>query len=168
MDHDLRIMHAMTKLAPATMADIQVLLRLMEDFNAIYDYPFDRREREALLHTFLGDPGLGRVWMVHRNDAVAGYIILAFGFSFEHGGRDAFIDELHLEAGHRGQGVGSKVLSEVIRVACDLGIRTLHLEVEEHNVAGHHLYHRQGFQFQGRRLLSRALHATNVLPSDHP
>ncbi|MBL7962567.1 MAG: GNAT family N-acetyltransferase [Flavobacteriales bacterium] len=146
-----------TTLVPATTDDIPALLKFMEAFNAIDGYPFDAHERERIARTLLGDTGLGRVWMVDRQGTIAGYLVLAFGFSFEYGGRDAFIDEFHLEPEHRGKGVGTHVMAEVARLARELGVRTLHLEVEEHNLAGLRLYKRQGFEFRGRRLLSRPL-----------
>jgi GNAT superfamily N-acetyltransferase len=37
-----------------------------------------------------------------------GYIVLAFGFSFETGGRNAFIDELYVAPEHRGKGIARR------------------------------------------------------------
>jgi ribosomal protein S18 acetylase RimI-like enzyme len=129
----------------------------MSDFNALYDYPFNRSLASELLHLFIDDVNLGRLWLIQMNDQIIGYLVVAFGFSFEYGGRDAFIDEFYIEEKQRGQGLGTEVLEQAFKLVADLQIKVLHLEVEPHNPQGMKLYQRHGFTSKGRNLLSKDL-----------
>lgn len=146
-------------LLPAERAVIPHLLEMMQEFTAIDGYPFDRGLREELLHVFLADPALGRIWMIRTQDHVAGYLVLTFGFSFEYKGRDAFIDELYLREGYRNQGIGSEALQLVRQEATRLGVHAIHLEVEKHNTRGHQVYLRQGYTGNNRALLTLKIDA---------
>ena len=81
----------------ATEKDIPEILTMMEQFNSIDNYPFDKSKTNNNISDFLADTNLGRIWLVQNENIIIGYLILAFGYSFEHGGRDAFIDELFLK-----------------------------------------------------------------------
>ncbi|MBK8502620.1 MAG: GNAT family N-acetyltransferase [Saprospiraceae bacterium] len=145
------------KLLRAEIAHIQVLLDMMSDFNALYDYPFNRSLVRELLQVFLNDSSLGRLWLITLDDQIIGYLVVAFGFSFEYHGRDALIDELYIEEKHRGQGLGSEVLDQAFALVAELQIKVIHLEVEPENLQGTKLYQRHGFRSKGRNLLSKHL-----------
>lgn len=81
-----------------------------------------------------------------------------FGFSFEYGGRDAFIDELYLDKAYRGKGHGKAVLEQAAIEAKELGVKAIHLEVERHNASGRKLYTKSGFETSDRELMSKRLH----------
>jgi GNAT superfamily N-acetyltransferase len=85
-------------------------------------------------------------------------LALTFGFSFEYGGRDAFIDEFFIKEGFRGKGIGKLVLKLLEPLALEAGVQTLHLEVEPHNSAGNQLYLNAGFKSNDRILLNKAIH----------
>lgn len=141
----------------AQTQDIPILLYMMETFYTIDDYPFDKEKTEANASTLIAHPNLGRIWIIKNNQAFAGYVVLAFGFSFEYGGRDAFIDELYLEPDYRGQGIGQHVIDFLLEAAASLGVQTLHLEVEQHNERGQRLYTRNGFRHNNRILMSKKI-----------
>ncbi len=69
----------------------------MEAFYAIDDYVFEEAAARVNVQKFINDEHLGRLWLLKLEDEAIGYLALTFGFSFEYGGRDAFIDELYLE-----------------------------------------------------------------------
>lgn len=129
----------------------------MAAFYAESEYGFDLDRATAALAELLGDERLGRVWLIVDAGAVVGYVVLAFGFSLEFGGRDAFIDELFIEPDHRNAGIGSAVLRSIEPECRRLGVHALHLEVEHANPRGEALYRRQGFHGNERRLLTRWL-----------
>ncbi|MEL6536060.1 MAG: GNAT family N-acetyltransferase [Bacteroidota bacterium] len=141
----------------AQLEDIPVLCTLMEEFYALDGYPFDEARSEQNLRQFLTQEHLGRFWRVEIEGVLAGYLALAFGFSFEYGGRDAFIDEFFLKEKYRGQGMGTQLIALVTQEAELLGVKALHLEVEMHNISGNRLYQKTGFQGSGRTLLSKRL-----------
>lgn len=86
-----------------------------------------------------------------------GYIVLAFGFSFEYQGHDGFIDECFIKDGYRKKGIGGKAMEIVEAEAATLGIRALHLEVERDNEKGNRLYVKQGYRNNNRLLLTKRL-----------
>lgn len=141
----------------ATGQDIPGILAMMEEFYAIDHYPFDKERTNENLLLFLANDGLGRIWMIEWDNVVIGYLVFAFGFSFEYGGRDAFIDELFLKPGYRQKGIGKLTMDFIHEEAPKLGVKTVHLEVEQHNIGGRKLYERQGYTDNGRLLLSRKI-----------
>lgn len=138
----------------ANAENVPEILTMMEQFNSIDNYPFEREKTEKNLLEFLADPSLGRTWVIKMDNLVIGYIVLAYGFSFEHGGRDAFIDELFLKMEFRKKGIGSLTMDFIKNEASKLGVKVIHLEVEEHNNVGVKLYKEKGFKGNGRNLLS--------------
>lgn len=142
---------------PAKPPDLPLLSTLMEEFYAESGYPLDRAHASAALSELLGDPRLGRVWLILESDEVVGYVAVTFGFSLEYHGRDGIIDELFVRPGFRSAGLATRALAALEVECADQGIRALHLEVERDNPAGQALYRRRGFRGNDRRLLSKRL-----------
>jgi GNAT superfamily N-acetyltransferase len=141
----------------ATAADASSILDMMSVFNAIDNYSFDRALAEYNIEALMTNSVLGRLWLIQHDKDLIGYIVLAFGFSFEYGGRDAFIDELFLSDGFRNKGIGTMAMNYVEEQAALLGVKTIHLEVEQHNVKGNKLYLKSGFRNNNRMLLTKKL-----------
>src|SRR5690606_24920532 len=95
-----------TEFITATDKDIDLMLQMMVEFNALFNYPMNLEKRKDVLSQFFSDEKFGRIWIIQSNSEVAGYAVLTFGFSFERNGRDAFIDELYLKPAHRNKGIG--------------------------------------------------------------
>ncbi len=142
---------------PFSQENRQQVLGLMAAFYAHFDYSFLASGMEALMQTFLDNPALGRGWLIRSEGQDCGYLVLTYRFSFEHGGRDAFIDELYLEPTFRGQGLGRQAIDFAVQQACAVGVQVLLLEVEQHNPEAKRLYLSQRFADSGRSLLMRAL-----------
>jgi ribosomal protein S18 acetylase RimI-like enzyme len=99
-----------------------------------------------------GEP-FARAWIVRQAHEAIGYVVLTLGYSIEYGGRDGFIDDLYLVPAARGRGAGRKLLDFTLARASELGIRTLHLEVEAGNDSATRLYRSAGFEATGRTLM---------------
>ena len=149
----------------ARKKDVPEILTMMEQFNSIDNYPFDRVKTEINLLEFLADQNLGRTWLIKIEHLVIGYFVLAYGFSFEYGGRDAFIDELYLKSEYRRKGIGRLVIDFIKQQAPKLGVGVIHLEVEQHNAGGVKLYTETGFKENGRKLLSLKVKNDNEIGS---
>lgn len=141
----------------ATPADLPSLLPLVERFWAFEKLPWEQVDVPAVLGALLADPSLGRVLVARREGHLIGYLTLTFGYSIEHRGRDALVDELYLEPHARGLGAGTQLLEAAAGVCRGLGIARMHLEVDHTNPRAHALYARLGFSGQDRQLLTRAL-----------
>lgn len=147
----------LVKFRIAEPIDIPDLLDMMAQFYAIDGYPFDATLNDQNLRTLIGNPDLGRLWIIIWRNQTIGYVALTFGFSFEYKGKDGFVDEFFIVENYRHQGIGKKTINYVIEEARNLGLRSLHLEVEEHNDPGKKLYSDQGFISKGRMLLTKNL-----------
>ena len=139
----------------ANFADINTLVEFMRQFYSIDQYPLDQQVARTALEKIVGDPSLGRVWLINHEYEAIGYIAVTFGYSLEYHGRDAFIDELFVTASYRNQGIGTKAIQFVLEVCPELGIHALHLEVERTNTAGQALYRKFGFEDHDRFLMTR-------------
>jgi len=88
-----------------------------------------------------------------------GAVFAAAHSSLEHGGTIGWLEELYVSPQSRGQGIGSRLMADVISRARQLGWRGLELEV----VTGHEraiaLYLRHGFQPLSRTRFVRVLAA---------
>lgn len=142
---------------PASAADFTELLSMMEEFYAIDGYPFNRSLVASNLQLFTASETFGKLWMIKNEQETAGYVILTFCFSFEFGGRTAFIDELFLKHHFRSKGIGNKVIDFVKEQAKELGLKALHLEVERHNEKGNRLYIKKGFKEHKRSLMTKMI-----------
>lgn len=149
-------MHA--RYREATPADKPELLALMADYYAFDGHHFDPDTSAAVLDEFLADQRLGRAWLIEVDGDVAGYMALCIGYSLEFGGRDAFVDEIYLHERFRGRGIGRAALQHMMAEARRLGIKALHLEVDQDNRPARKLYQALGFESRGRfQLMSQAL-----------
>ena len=86
-----------------------------------------------------------------------GYLVVAFGYSLELRGKDAFVDELYVAPAHRGRGLAKGALREAESRCHEAGIRALHLEVRPDNAQARRLYASAGYQDRKYYLMSKKL-----------
>lgn len=148
----------------AVAADEAALLRMMrklaeqEPGALVFHEPVVR----SALHEFLGNPQLGKIWLVLEHQKVAGYVVLTLGFSFEYHGRDAYIDELYIEPEHRRKGLGRRTMQFVAERARETGVHAIHLEVDHGNDPALELYRRAGYEDHDRFLMTNWLVNRNI------
>jgi ribosomal protein S18 acetylase RimI-like enzyme len=145
------------RLRPASFADVPRLCALMAENYAEAGYPFDAAAARACFEALARDPELGESWLVEVGGEVAGYAVLALGYSLEYRGRDAFVDDLYLVPAHRGAGLGRLAMQAVEAAARERGVVALHLEVERANDRAQELYRRLGYRDNDRKLLTKRL-----------
>ncbi len=138
-------------------SDSNEILNMMAEFYAIDEYPFDRQESEKQLLKFINNSQLGRIWLLKVDAKIIGYIVLAFGFSFEFGGRDAFIDEFYIREPFRGKGFGTQALQYVEQQAKNLDVKALHLEVENQNTRAAKLYSQEDYKLNEGKLMTKRI-----------
>lgn len=138
-------------------ADADALVEMMRDFNAHERIAFEEAEVRAVLARLFADERLGLACLILLGGEVAGYVVIAFGFSVEFRGRDAFIDELFVKDEYRGRGLGTAAVGFAEGVCRERGVRALHLEVERQNTRAQSVYRRAGFADHDRYLLTKWL-----------
>lgn len=143
----------------ATERDMDLILDFMRQLNLDDPGPtsLDEVAARATLAQLLGDLSFGRAWLICDEAAPVGYVILTLGYSLEFHGRDAFVDELFIEPGHRGSGWGRRTMEFVEAEARSLGVRAIHLEVSQANGAAYGMYRRAGFEDRQRHLLTKRI-----------
>lgn len=143
----------MTTFREAQKSDVDAITLMMGAFYAIDQYPFDGELATEMLHTFIEDQHLGKLWLIYADGVLAGYIIITFIFSFEYGGKIAFVDELFISSDFRSQGIGRDAIDFVKREADKLMLKVLYLEIESHNTTAQKLYIAANFESHNRSLM---------------
>lgn len=141
----------------ATLADAPKLLELVRAYYAHDGIPFDQPSIRSGLNVLLQDSSLGRAFLVQDGEQDAGYLIVAFGFDLEFGGRQATVTEVFIEDRHRGQGLGTRIFTQLEVICRSLGIGALELQVEKDNLGARAFYQKLGFQAHERIPLSKRL-----------
>jgi diamine N-acetyltransferase len=139
----------------AAEADTVALLQFMRAYYAFDGHGFDEAKARAALTTLLRDGNLGRVWLILDNDVAVGYVVVAFSYSLEWLGRDAFVDEFYLLEGYRGRSWGRRTMAFVEEAARSLNVRALHLEVVRQNAAALQVYRKLGYKDRESTFLSK-------------
>ena len=143
----------MTTFKPLEITDISTITQMMQDFYAIDNYPIDVEVAKNLFQEFISNEHLGKSWLIYSENEIVGYIILTFIFSFEYGGKIAFVDELFIKETARGKGIGKEAIQFIQREVPKLSLKLLYLEVEPHNENAQKLYLAHDFEFHNRKLM---------------
>jgi GNAT superfamily N-acetyltransferase len=143
----------MTTFKPFTSSDCTLVIKMMEDFYSIDNYPFDTDHSKKLFYQFIEDENLGKGWLIYHENDVVGYIILTYIFSFEYQGRIAFLDELYIKETGRGKGIGKLAIQFIEQEAPKLSLKVIYLEVEKHNETAQKLYLANDFAIHKRKLM---------------
>lgn len=142
----------------ATLTDLELLLPMMRDMQE--DDPWSETFHEptvrANLAELLANPVYGVAYLIQEENELIGYLVICFDYSLEYGGKGAWIDELFVEASHRGKGIGTQLLDLAEAASREYHAKFLHLEVNHGNPAIE-LYRRRGFADHHRYLMSKAL-----------
>lgn len=138
---------------PLEIQDIAIITQMMEEFYAIDQYPIDSERTKDLFFEFITHENLGKSWLIQSKNEIVGYFILTFVFSFEYGGKIAFIDELYIKEMDRGKGIGKKALLFIQQEVLKLSLKLLYLEVEPHNENAQKLYLAHDFELHNRKLM---------------
>jgi len=118
---------------------------------------FDEPTARETFRRFLSLLTLRKTWLLYQRNRPVGYIVLTLGFSFEFHGRDAFIDELYIDAAFRRRGYGRQAVTFVETKARKMGVNAIHLEVDWGNDPALELYRRTGYQDHDRFLMTKWL-----------
>ena len=143
----------MISFKPLEIANIEVITQMMQNFYAIDNYPMDVEVAKNLFQEFITNEHLGKSWLIYSENEIVGYIILTFIFSFEYGGKIAFVDELFIKETARGKGFGKEAIQFIQSEVSKLSLKLLYLEVEPHNENAQKLYLAHDFELHNRKLM---------------
>ena len=145
-------------IARAVPADVELLLPMLRHMQKVdpWSEPFHETTVRASLEKLLQDPLYGAIYIACEELHPVGYLVICFDYSLEYRGKGAWIDELFVEAAHRGKGIGTQLLDLAERASREHHAKFLHLEVTHGNPAIE-LYRRRGFLDHQRYLMSKDL-----------
>ena len=121
------------------------LLCMVEKFHQWARLQTTAEDRADAVNLLLSGEVQAAAWFIGPARAPVGYILVSFGFSIEFGGRNAFIDEFFIRESVRGRGMGSQCLQLLLPQLRDMGVKAVHMEVDQANVAAAKLYRKAGF-----------------------
>ena len=131
-----------------TAADRDIVLPMVEAFyhtDAVtHAVPTAIMERAFQAAADPAEPLLRGV-LVYEGDKLAGYVYLTQCYSAEVGGRCIFIEEIFLNEGYRGRGLGKEVMAWIQGQYPD--VRRLRLEVTQVNQSAIRLYEKSGYRY---------------------
>ncbi|MCB9638261.1 MAG: GNAT family N-acetyltransferase [Myxococcales bacterium] len=132
-------------LVRAGKKDAPLLLEMVEAFHALFAIQHTPESRKRAISPCLEEDGPAAIWLIQYQEKCAGYLILAFGYSVEFGGRDAFVDEVFLLPEYRGKGLGRQAILLLEKEAKAFQVVAMHLEVRRDDPQAQALYRRCGF-----------------------
>jgi ribosomal protein S18 acetylase RimI-like enzyme len=139
----------------ARFTDAAELLRLVRAYYRFDGIRFESKSVDAALRKLLRNQSLGRVWIMRDAGKAIGYIVLTFNYDLEFGGLEGIVTDLFVCSAYRGQGLGSRALALVDAHCGSAGIRTIELQVEQHNKSAQEFYRKIGFTSLPRIVMSR-------------
>ena len=139
---------------PLEESNIENIIKMMQVFYAIDNYPIDIEVSKKLFAEFIETENLGKAYLIYIDETIVGYFILTFVFSFEYKGRLAFLDELYICEKVRRQGIGKQTIAFIKSLANELSIKMMYLEVENHNIIAQNLYLKNDFDFHNRKIMN--------------
>jgi GNAT superfamily N-acetyltransferase len=106
--------------------------------------PDDTKQTRAL-EKILSGPSVGTVFVAREEGRVIAMATLIYTISTAEGGTAALFEDLIVQPGHRGRGVGTALAQFVIREARKLGVLRLTLLTDMQNERAQRLYRKLGF-----------------------
>ncbi|HZR29635.1 MAG TPA: GNAT family N-acetyltransferase [Terriglobales bacterium] len=130
----------------AELTDIEELMPLIRELYLIEGVTSPEDRTRSALIKLLGDSSLGVVLEIWSEGALAGHVILTYGYDIEYGGRDAWITDFYVRPDFQGRGVGTQALKLLEEMAKARGVCALHLMVYHTNLRAKGVYLRSGFE----------------------
>lgn len=123
----------MKSLHLASPEDLPRLLPLVAAFHEHQGFNTSpEHQHDAVLPLLEGIPH-GAIWLIGPRRAPVGYVAVSFGWSVQHGGMDAIVDEVFVRSAVRKRGMGSDAINGLAKALKEGGIKALHLETDQND-----------------------------------
>jgi ribosomal protein S18 acetylase RimI-like enzyme len=125
----------------AVPGDEATIVALIQELGAASDYGSPVREEDAA--RYLASPGCG-VLLAEGEGEALGLLSYSIRFDLFHAANSCLIDELVVGEAHRGRGIGSALIDEVLRRAASAGCVEVSVTTMPDNEAAQALYRSHG------------------------
>jgi GNAT superfamily N-acetyltransferase len=109
------------------------------------------------LRSILGEPSLGRLFVLRVDGKVAGMANALVTVSTAEGGRVLLLEDVIVRGEHRGGGLGRRLVEHVLAWAQEQGMTRVTLLADRDNHAALDFYRRLGFEHSNMRVLRKPL-----------
>lgn len=134
------------RVTEATMADIPELCDLLELlFTQEAEFRPDRSLQTAGLQQIIDFQDRGRILVLRQGASLIGMVSMLFTISTALGGRVAQLEDMVLDTGYRGRGMGTALLEAAIDLAKSHGGQRITLLTDRTNQSAQRVYERHGF-----------------------
>jgi GNAT superfamily N-acetyltransferase len=138
---------------PCGPRDHAALLRFVIAYYRFDKIPFNRNSLRKGLDTLLRNPSQGQSWLMKSHKTPVGYAVLTYNFDLEYGGVEGMLTDLYVLPRFRMKGIGSLALYEIEDYCRERGIRTIELQILNHNKSAETFYKKAGFHTLARRVM---------------
>lgn len=108
-------------------------------------HPVPQSHKDAMWEELMRSDDYAECFFIDKDGADAGFLLMAYTFSQESGGKVAWVEEIFILPEFRGQGLGTEFF-EFIKKEIEPKCTRIRLEVEEDNVRAKKLYASLGFE----------------------
>ena len=130
----------------ATVADVPQLSGLLSIlFTQEAEFAPDTARQTSALQRIIDQPETGRVYCAVERGSVVGMVNILFTISTAEGGRAAWLEDMIVHPGRRGDGIGKRLLDEAVAGARAAGCTRITLLTDATNVSAMRFYQRAGF-----------------------
>lgn len=134
------------------MADL-----LAELFTLESDFKPERHKQLAGLRLILDTPAIGQLFVLRVDGKVAGMANALFTVSTAEGRRVVLLEDLIINAAHRGAGLGRKLIDHILTWSTAKGLPRVTLLADKDNVSALAFYERLGFEYSAMRVLRKTV-----------
>ncbi len=133
----------------ADQTHVEELAKLFDAYRVWYRMPSDLAGAKAFLHDRIST-GESTTYFAHDPDmqVMVGFTNLYPLFSSTRMGRIWLLNDLFVDARHRGRGISKLLIDRAQKLARDTGALGILLETEKTNDIGNKLYPRTGFELE--------------------
>ncbi len=138
------------RIRQATIEDSPVIARLMTQLmeaSGYEDWPISSEQIEDTLRKMANNDAY-QVLLAEDKGQVVGLLGLSFRHTLFHPAPTALIDELVVDQGHRGQGIGRRLMAEAIKRCRAAGCCEVEVSTERSNEAAQEFYRQHGFNHE--------------------
>ena len=136
----------MPEISQAAVEDIPQLVELLTLlFAQEADFVPDAARQERGLRLIVEHPDVGRIYCARSSGGVVGMVSLLFTVSTAEGGRVAWLEDMVVHSGRRGQGIGERLLRHAVAEARALSCSRITLLTDGTNSPAMRFYERAGF-----------------------
>lgn len=130
-----------------TPEDKEIYMQLADAFyhSEAVLHPVPDSHKEAMWAELMRSEDYAQCFFIEKNGEVAGFLLMAYTFSQESGGKVAWIEEIFINPEYRSQGLGTEFF-EFIKKEIEPTCSRIRLEVEEDNVRAKKLYSSLGYE----------------------